>query len=92
MTAWEAADRLCSKRLQPFSPELVSVLRRQDRTTITAKVEAQPWPSKPSYHEPGATPLAAVETAPSLLHYQAGQLAQELHSHPDLRRLGGELP
>jgi hypothetical protein len=26
--AWEATDRLCSKRLQPFLPELVKILRR----------------------------------------------------------------
>ena len=26
--AWEATDRLCSKRLHPFLPELIAVLRR----------------------------------------------------------------
>ena len=26
--AWEATDRLCSKRLHPFLPELLKVLRR----------------------------------------------------------------
>ena len=34
--AWEATDRLCSKRLHPFLPELVKVLRRHsDSTTYT---------------------------------------------------------
>ena len=27
--AWEAADRVCSKRLQPFLPEMVSILKRE---------------------------------------------------------------
>jgi len=40
-TAWEATDRLCSKRLQPFLPELVKVLRRQGESAITADMEAQ---------------------------------------------------
>ena len=39
--AWEATDRLCSKRLQPFLPELVDILRRHGEITITAEVEAQ---------------------------------------------------
>ncbi len=38
---WEATDRLCSKRLHPFLPELVKVLRRQGNTTMTAEIEAQ---------------------------------------------------
>ena len=37
---WEATDRLCSKRLHPFLPELVKVLRRHGDTTITAGIEA----------------------------------------------------
>ena len=36
--AWEATDRLCSKRLHPFLPELVRVLRRHGERTITAEV------------------------------------------------------
>ena len=37
--AWEATDRLCSKRLQPFLPELVKVLRRHGESTMSANVE-----------------------------------------------------
>lgn len=40
-TAWEATDRLCSKRLRPFLPELVKVLRRHGETAISAEVEVQ---------------------------------------------------
>ena len=48
--AWEATDRLCSKRLQPFLPELLQVLRRHGESTISAEVEAQLWPDEPSYY------------------------------------------
>ena len=36
---WEATDHLCSKRLHPFLPELVGVLRRHGEQTLTAGVE-----------------------------------------------------
>ena len=39
--AWETTDRLCSKRLRPFLPELIKVLRRHNETTMSAEVEAQ---------------------------------------------------
>ena len=39
--AWEATDRLCSKRLHPFLPELVTVLRRHGDSAITSEVDAQ---------------------------------------------------
>jgi len=39
--AWEATDRLCSKRLHPFLPELIAVLRRHGDSTLTAEIEAQ---------------------------------------------------
>ena len=32
--AWEATDRLCSKRLHPFLPELVKILRRHSESTL----------------------------------------------------------
>jgi hypothetical protein len=47
-TAWEATDRLCSKRLQPFLPELLKVLRRQGESMISAEVEAQLCRMSPS--------------------------------------------
>ena len=46
--AWEATDRLCSKRLHPFLPELVKVLRRHGDRTMTAEVEAQLCQMSPS--------------------------------------------
>ena len=38
---WEASDRLCSKRLQPFIPEMVKVLRQHSELGIDASMEAQ---------------------------------------------------
>ena len=38
---WEASDRLCSKRLQPFIPEMVNVLRQHGEQLIDASIEAQ---------------------------------------------------
>jgi hypothetical protein len=38
---WEASDRLCSKRLQPFLPELVRVMRRHGELAVGEEVEAE---------------------------------------------------
>ena len=46
--AWESTDRLCSKRLHPFLPELVKVLRRHGDRTMTAAMEAQLCRMSPS--------------------------------------------
>jgi hypothetical protein len=46
--AWEATDRLCSKRLHPFLPELVRALRRHGDRTMTAEIEAQLCQVSPS--------------------------------------------
>jgi hypothetical protein len=38
---WEASDRLCSKRLQPFLPEMVRVLRHHGEQRFDAATETQ---------------------------------------------------
>jgi hypothetical protein len=38
---WEASDRLCSKRLKPFIPEMARVLRRHGEQRIDASLKAQ---------------------------------------------------
>ena len=38
---WEASDRLCSKRLKPFIPEMIRVLQNQDELHINAATQAQ---------------------------------------------------
>jgi len=46
--AWEATDRLCSRRLHPFLPELIKVLRRHGEKTMTAEMQAQLCRMSPS--------------------------------------------
>ncbi|MFP3897822.1 MAG: transposase [Dehalococcoidia bacterium] len=38
---WEASDCLCSRRLQPFLPELIDVLKRCGELTMSRETEAQ---------------------------------------------------
>ena len=38
---WEASDRLCSKRLHPFLPEFIHVLRRCGESKMTTETESQ---------------------------------------------------
>lgn len=45
---WEASDRLCSKRLKPFLPEMAEVLRRHGEQRIDASLEAQLCSMSPS--------------------------------------------
>jgi hypothetical protein len=40
-TIWETSDRLCSKRLQPFLPELIQVMRNKGELLINADIEAK---------------------------------------------------
>jgi hypothetical protein len=47
-TVWEAGDCLCSKRLHPFLPEMVRVLRENGESHMTAEVEAQLCRMSPS--------------------------------------------
>lgn len=39
--AWEASDRLCSRRLCPFLPELVRILKAKGELRVTEEAEAQ---------------------------------------------------
>ena len=45
---WEISDRLCSRRLKPFLPEMIQVLRRQGEIQIDAATEAQLTKLSPS--------------------------------------------
>jgi hypothetical protein len=45
---WEASDRLCSKRLQPFLPEMIKVLRQHGEQKIDASTAAQLCKMSPS--------------------------------------------
>ena len=45
---WEASDRLCSRRLQPFLPEIIRVLRQHGEQRIDAFTEGQICQMSPS--------------------------------------------
>ena len=40
-TAWEAEDRICSKRLHPFLNDLVKILKKNNNIEVTPAVEKQ---------------------------------------------------
>ncbi len=46
--AWEATDRLCSKRFRPFLPELAGILRRKGELSVTEETETQLCRMSPS--------------------------------------------
>jgi hypothetical protein len=46
--AWEVSDRLCSRRLQPFLPELVQVLEQHGELTVTPEVKEQLYRMSPA--------------------------------------------
>jgi hypothetical protein len=41
ITIWEASDRLCSKRLHPFIPEMIRVLKQKGELQLDASAEAK---------------------------------------------------
>jgi len=45
---WEASDRLCSRRLQPFIPEMIQVLRRQGEIHIDSNSQTRLTKLSPS--------------------------------------------
>jgi hypothetical protein len=45
---WEATDRLCSKRLHPFLPEMTAILRRHGESALTTAIEAQLYKISPA--------------------------------------------
>ncbi len=46
--AWEAIDRLCSKRFHPFLPEVVGILKRTGELSVTGAAEGQLYRVSPS--------------------------------------------
>jgi hypothetical protein len=72
---WEATDRLCSKRLKPFIPEMVKVLREHGEQPIDASTEGQLCRMSPStidrllrnYRKVGGRRLLSTTRAGNLL-------------------------
>jgi len=84
---WEASDRLCSKRLKPFIPEMAMVLRRHGEQRINASLETQLWPYQPVNYRPIVTTLPQAWWPKTTLYYQTGKSAEERHTHQDFCRL-----
>ena len=72
---WEASDRLCSKRLKPFIPEMTKALRRHGEQRIDASLETQLCCLSPStidrllrpYRKPGGRKPLSTTRPGSLL-------------------------
>ena len=72
---WEASDRLCSKRLQPFLPEMVKVLRQHGEQRFDAATEGQLCRMSPSTIDRSAAALPSAKRTNGTFHYPAGKTA-----------------
>ena len=71
---WEASDRLCSKRLQPFLPEMVKVLRQHGEQRINAFLEEQLCQMSPSTIDRLLRPYRKIGGRKSLSTTRPGSL------------------
>jgi hypothetical protein len=75
---WEASDRLCSKRLQPFIPEMIQVLRHKGELQINANLETQLVKLSPSTIDRMLRPYRNVGGRKSRSTTQPGHLLKNL--------------
>ena len=71
---WEAGDRLCSKRLKPFIPEMVKVLRQHNEQHIDASTEAKLCQMSPSTIDRLLRPYRRIGGRKSLSTTKPGSL------------------
>jgi hypothetical protein len=71
---WEASDRLCSKRLQPFLPEMIKVLRQHGEQQVDASTEARLCRISPSTIDRLLRPCRKLEGRRSLSTTKPGNL------------------
>jgi len=71
---WETSDRLCSKRLQPFLPEMVEVLRQHGEQRINAFLEEQLCQMSPSTIDRLLRPYRKIGGRKSLSTTRPGSL------------------
>ncbi len=81
---WEVSDRLCSKRLQLFLPEMVKVLRRHSEQIIDTATETQLCRMSPSTIDRLLRPYSEGRRAKGADHHQTGECTQELDTHQNL--------
>ena len=93
--AWEATDRICSKRLAPFLPELLAVLGHHGELVLGEEVRAQLLRVSPStidrvlkpFRERGGRRSASTTSSSSVL-----KRLIPLRAHSDWRKRGvGEM-
>ena len=87
---WEAGDRLCSKRLQPFIPEMLKVLRQHGEQRIDAAMERLLCRMSPSTIDRLLRPYRKLGGRRALTTTRPGSLLKSLDTHQDLCRLAGE--
>ena len=75
---WEASDRLCSKRLQPFLPEMVKVLRQHGEQQIDASTEARLCRISPSTIDRLLRPCRKLGGRKALATTKPGSLLKSL--------------
>jgi hypothetical protein len=77
-TIWEASDRLCSRRLKPFMPEILSVLRHHGELRINADTEAQLCRMSPATIDRRLRPWRRVGGRRGLTTTRPGSLLKSL--------------
>ena len=83
--AWEAADRLCSKRFHPFLPELAGILKRTGELSVTAEAEGQLYRMSPSTIDRLLRRWRGSSTRRGLSTTKPRHPAQEFHSGADFQ-------
>jgi hypothetical protein len=75
---WEASDRLCSKRLKPFLPEMVQVLRRNGELHVDAATESQLLRLSPATIDRLLSPVRQIGGRKPLSTTRPGSLLKSL--------------
>ena len=84
---WEAADRICGKRLKAILPGLISALERNGHLAVDLIVRQHLLAVSPATID--RLLRADPRDSRSTPEAQAGYEVQPANSHPDLRRLEG---
>ena len=77
---WEAADRICGKRLKAILPGLISALAAERASGCRSDRPATPFSGQPGNYRP--TPSADPRDSRSTPEAQAGYEVQPATSHP----------
>ena len=86
---WEICGRICSKRLQPFLPEIVTILERHHELCLSSPNQVAFIEHEPFNHRPLPEKSTVYLASARALDDQTGHAAQTGHSHPHLYALGG---